>query len=48
MYAYIQHEIDVKENPFRNSRAIAKVMKAALKQNSFTNQNKILQGKTRG
>ena len=24
MYAYIQHEIDVKENPFRNSRAIAK------------------------
>jgi membrane-bound lytic murein transglycosylase D len=27
MYAYIQHEIDVKENPFRNSRAIAKVMK---------------------
>jgi len=24
MYAYIQHEIDVKENPFRNSKAIAK------------------------
>ena len=24
MYAYVQHEIDVKENPFRNSRAIAK------------------------
>ena len=24
MYAYVQHEIDVKENPFRNSRAIVK------------------------
>ncbi|MEZ7498459.1 LysM peptidoglycan-binding domain-containing protein [Flavobacterium sp. Arc3] len=24
MYAYIQHEIDVKENPFRNSKAVAK------------------------
>jgi membrane-bound lytic murein transglycosylase D len=32
---YIQHEIDVKENPFRNSRAIAKVMKSSTETKQF-------------
>jgi membrane-bound lytic murein transglycosylase D len=24
MYAYVQHELDLKENPFQNSRAVVK------------------------
>jgi hypothetical protein len=45
MYAYIQHG-DVKENPFRNSRAIAKV----ILQNKTVSQTKTkyYKVKTRG